>query len=204
MLLKFLESRKNKTNFNIHYRPVFFMEPEQVDVYHALSEVIDADKVVFAKVCLAELVAKPKSSQQNLKHWHRVQRRRLDFLICSESSLEPTLAIKLENELDSKRRRKFGPDVVEEVLDDIGLPLLRLNAEDAGHAEYLTNKLTFAKEEYRQKRSNYSLELKMQEASTTIVDQFVVMAKSSVSNSWAVVSSIFHRLVLRVRNETSK
>jgi hypothetical protein len=204
MFLKFFESSESKANLTPHYRPGNFMEPERVAVYNTLSEVIDSDNEVFVKVCLAELVTKPKSSQQNLKHWRRVQRRRLDFLICSASALEPILAIKVETELDSKLRRKLGPDVVDEVLDDIGLPLLRINAEDARHAEYLTHKIQFAKEEYRQKIPNSALEPKTQQASTTIVSQFIAIAKSLVSNFWAVVRTAFHRLVLRATNETSK
>jgi hypothetical protein len=64
------------------------------------------------------------------------------------------MAIKLENEADSKRRRKRGPDIAEEVLQDIGIPLLRLAAQDEYQAESLAKQINVTLKEGRQKRAD--------------------------------------------------
>ncbi len=124
-IVKSILPKKEVADSTPHYQPGTFLNLEEVVVYKALSKVFDANTKVFTKVWLAELVASPKPERHHLAHWRRVQRRRLDFLICSASTFKPILAIKLETELDSKKRHKGGPGIVEEVLEDIGVPLLR-------------------------------------------------------------------------------
>lgn len=125
-------------------------------VFNALAKVFDANTKVLAKVSLAELVAAPKTDRKYLQHWRRVQRRTIDFLICSAPGLKPVLAIKLETELDSRKRRAIGPSVLEEVLGDIGLPILRLKAQDEYDAKDLAKKIDFTLKESRKPRPGNS------------------------------------------------
>lgn len=173
-------------------------------MYKALSEVFDANTKVFAKVCLAGLVTAPKADRQYLAHWRRVQRRTIDFLICSASTLKPILAIKLETEFDSKKRRASGPGVLEEVLEDIGLPLLRLRAQDEYDAEDLVKKINFTLKENSQPKSAVPSQPKESEAITTTINRKLTVAAKSATNLWTNTKDKYRVRTSQVSRETSK
>lgn len=167
-----------------HYEPGTFLSPTESTAFNALSKMFDAKTNVLAKVCLAELVATPRD-RQYLAHWRRVQRRTVDFLVCSAPCVKPVLAIKLETEVDSKKRRANGPDILEEVLEDIGLPLLRLRAQDQYDAEDLVKKINLALKGNRnagpvasQRNSHAS------PAMTTVGNSKLNHVTTSISNIW--------------------
>lgn len=114
-----------------------FLHSWEISTYRTLCEVFDANNTVLAKVSLAELVDIPRPDRRYLAHWRRVQRRTLDFVICSTATLKPVLAIKMETELESTRRRTKGSDIVKQVLEDTGLPLLHLKAQKEYDVKHL-------------------------------------------------------------------
>ena len=202
--MKTIFSKQETTDSTPHYKPRAFLDSVEGNVYKALSEVFDANTKVFAKVCLAGLVAVPKADRQYLAHWRRVQRRTIDFLICSASTLKPILAIKLETELDSKKRRASGPGILEEVLEDIGLPLLRLRAQDEYDAEDLVKKINFTLKENSQPRSVASSQSKQPEAITTTINRKLTVAAKSATNLWSNTKDKYRVRTSQVSRETSK
>lgn len=178
-----------------HYKPCAFLNSEEVAVYKALSKVFDANTKVLTKVCLAELVDTPKE-RQYLAHWRRVQRRTVSFLICAASNLKPILAIKLETALDSKKRRASGPDILEEVLEDIGLPLLRLRAQDEYEAEDLVKKINFTLKENRQTKPAVRHDADDPGAMTTSTNRRMIIATRSVSNLWSTAKDKYRMYTL--------
>lgn len=202
-VVKSIFPKKEVAGSTPHYQPGTFLNSEEVAVYKALSKVFDTNTKVFTKVWLAELVATPKHDQQQLRYWRRVQRRRLDFLICSASTFKPILAIKLETESDSKRRRKSGPGIVEEILEDIGLPLLRLKAQDEYQAEHLAKQINFTLKERRQKRS-VTDEPPEQETTTTIVNEVLSVAARSTATLCTNAVSRFRGRLAQLSKNTPK
>lgn len=130
------------------YKPrAGFLTSQEIALYNTLHEIFDDNNEVLVKVSLAKLVAIPGADRRYLAHWRRVQRRSLDFLICSSCPIVPVLAIKMETEAESKKRRERGQDIVDTVLKDIGLPLLRLRARDKHKAKDLAKQISFLLEE---------------------------------------------------------
>lgn len=128
---------KQKSNGSIpHYqrRPQFLSDPE-LAAYHILTKVFDANIRIFAKVALPQLIASFRPKEQEVSHWGRVQRRRIEFLLCAGSNLEPILAVKVT--------ASFSRDVIDDVLEDIGLPLLRLKPRNAYNLEDVTRRINF-------------------------------------------------------------
>lgn len=121
---------------------------QEFALYETLREIFDDKKnEVLLKVSLAELVCIPEPNRDNLAHWRRVQRRRLDFLVCSLPMMKPVLAIKMETEAESKKRRANNPDVLDKVLEDVRVPLLRLKARDRHEVKNLVKQIAFLLEE---------------------------------------------------------
>ena len=130
------------------YKPrVGFLTLQESALYQTLHEIFKDKNEVLLKVSLAELVAIPGPNRRFLAHWRRVQRRTIDFLICSSHPVIPILAIKMETDAESKKRRSNGRDVVDTVLQDIGLPLLHLRARDKHKAKDLAKQISFLLEE---------------------------------------------------------
>lgn len=123
----------------------------QRELYDRLTEAVGAHSQVFVKVRLADLVRNPGQNPKFRSHWIRVQRRAVDFLLVSRSSLAPVMAIKLESKADNKRRRVRGPDTIEEVLHDIDVPLLRLPVQEHYEAKDLVRKMRFTLSDHKRK-----------------------------------------------------
>ena len=203
--MKFSFSKQDTVDSTPHYKPRPFLNSVETTVYKALSEVFDANTKVLAKVCLAELVATPKADRQHLAHWRRVQRRSLDFLICSGPTLKPALAIKLETESDSKKRRASGPDILEDVLLHIGLPLLRLRAQEAYDAKDLVNKINITLKESRKAKSASSQEGHEAEApAATTLNQTLTGAAKSAASIWTNAKEKYRVRMSQLPRETSK
>ena len=121
-----------------------FLSTQEIDAYNVLTEVFGADIGIFPKVALADLAARFRPDEAQVAHWTKVQFIRIDFLVCQGPALEPILAIKIERRSRSKAR---GRDVLDDVLEDIGLPLLRLNAHRKYEKKDIISKINFAIQE---------------------------------------------------------
>ena len=114
-----------------HYeRRGHFLGKREIAAYHVLRQVFDEDISVCPKVRLAELVTKFKPKENEVQHWSKVQLEKIDFLVCAGPTIEPLLAIKLVTNSNIEKRRTRGRDAFEDVLQDIGLPLLRMKARN--------------------------------------------------------------------------
>jgi len=112
-----------------HYeRRGHFLNKREIAAYSVLRQVFDEDISVCPKVRLAELVTKFKPEENEVRHWSKVQLEKIDFLVCAGPTFEPLLAIKLVTDSDIKKRQSRGKDALEDVLINIGLPLLRMKA----------------------------------------------------------------------------
>ena len=119
-----------------------FLSTQEIAAYNVLTEVFGADIGIFPKVALADLAAKFRPDEEQVAHWTKVQFRRIDFLVCEGPALEPILAIKIE-----RRSKARDRDVLDDVLEDIGLPLLRLNAHRKYEKTDIIRKVNFAIQE---------------------------------------------------------
>ena len=172
------------------YQPRALLSPKGLATFETLCQVVGKDSTVLAKVSLAELVKVPNSDRRYLTHWRRVQRRTLDFLICSALSLKPYLAIKLETDSESKKRRANGPDVIKQVLGDIELPLLYLRANEEHGAKDLAKKITFLLQERQEEKPAPEPEVEESESTTTTT---LTRAAGPVANIWTAAKEKYYK-----------
>jgi len=105
-------------------RPLF--EPAEQELLAALEQAVGERYRVLAKVRIADVVevtAVPRRS-----YWYhatnRISAARFDFLLCDPQSLEPACAIEMEAASEANA-------FLDELCQTIGLPLVRLDAEQA-------------------------------------------------------------------------
>jgi hypothetical protein len=102
-----------------------FLSPAETSFYHVLKSMLGERLVICPKVSLAELffVARGESYQT----WqNKIDRKRVDFLLCQPQTLKPVLAIELDNSSHRRADRQERDAFVEKVFAAAGLPLARV------------------------------------------------------------------------------
>lgn len=109
-------------------RESLLLEHEQ-RYFTTLTQVVGHHARVFPKVRLSDFIQPHGVNPEQRAHWMRVQRRCVDFLLCSPNNLSPVLAIDLDTRA-KKRRRDASPggDVLDKALKTADIPLLRIRA----------------------------------------------------------------------------
>lgn len=109
-------------------RESLLLEHEQ-RYFTTLTQVVGAHARVFPKVRLSDFIQPHGVNPEQRAHWMRVQRRCVDFLLCSPNNLSPVLAIDLDTRA-KKRRRDASPggDILDKALRTANIPLLRIRA----------------------------------------------------------------------------
>lgn len=109
-------------------RESLLLEHEQ-HYFRSLTQVVENYARVFPKVRLSDLVQPHGVQPEQKAHWMRVQRRCVDFLLCSPDNLAPVLAIDLDTRAKKRRRAQSpGGDVLDLALKRANIPLLRVRA----------------------------------------------------------------------------
>lgn len=80
---------------------------------------------IFPKVRLLD-VLNVKAGEGRQAAFNRVQSKHLDFLLCERETSRPVLALELDDSSHQRTTRKTRDAFVEEVLEVIGLPALRI------------------------------------------------------------------------------
>ena len=91
----------------------------------ALRAAVADEYEIFAKVRLLDLL-NMKAGEGRQAAFNRVQAKQLDFLLCERGTSRPVLAIELDDSSHQRSDRRARDAFVEEVLEVIGLPALRV------------------------------------------------------------------------------
>lgn len=109
-------------------RESLLLEHEQ-RYFATLTRVVGHHARVFPKVRLSDFIQPHGVNPEQRAHWMRVQRRCVDFLLCSPNNLAPVLAIDLDTRAKKRRRDATpGGDVLDKALKTANIPLLRIRA----------------------------------------------------------------------------
>lgn len=104
-----------------------FLSNAELSFYRVLSQVVEGDKVIFTKVNLADLffVVRPK---ENPGYRNKIDRKHVDFLICSARDARPCYAVELDDSSHARPDRVERDAFVDAVFQTAGLPLVRVKA----------------------------------------------------------------------------
>lgn len=131
----------------LYRRKQFFMTRAEHEFYKTLLEAVGQDYFVFAQVHLPTILDHTVRGQ----NWHaalaHINRKSVDFVICDKAYISPKLAIELDDRSHERPDRQERDQKVEKILENAGVPLLRLK----NRASFNPNEL---KEEVRAKLGN--------------------------------------------------
>jgi len=102
-----------------------FLTPAEASFLGALRLAVADRYEVFAKVRLLDLLS-VKAGEGRQAAFNRVQAKQIDFLLCERGTSRPVLALELDDSSHQQSSRQARDAFVEEVLEVIGLPALRV------------------------------------------------------------------------------
>jgi len=117
--------------------------PAECNFLTVLQRVCASRYTVFGKVRIADIVQVRKGlpSKEWRQAFNRISSKHIDFLLCDPESLEVRCAVELD---DASHRRKDRSDrdlFVDRVLEEAGIPLLRVRARASYKPEELVQSL---------------------------------------------------------------
>jgi ribosomal protein L37AE/L43A len=102
-----------------------FLSPSEASFYHVLKSMVGERMVIFSQVSLAGIFfVAPGDGYQTFQN--KIDRKRVDFLLCDPKTLKPVLGIELDDASHRRPDRQERDAFVEKVFADAKLPLARV------------------------------------------------------------------------------
>ncbi|MDG2380321.1 MAG: DUF2726 domain-containing protein [Pirellulaceae bacterium] len=97
--------------------------------YFALREVVQEEYPIFAMVRIADLL-RVKQGEPKRQSWqNRINAKHIDFVLCDAGSLEPVLAIEVDDRSHQRADRRKRDEFVNDAFEAADLPLMRIKAQ---------------------------------------------------------------------------
>lgn len=116
-----------------------FFTSAEANFYRILKRTIKEHFLIFPKVSLKEFLFIPvqtnRSEYQSL--FNKIDRKHVDFLICSPETLQPVFAIELDDSSHRRASRSERDTFIDSVLSTANLPLVRVPVRAAYNTQEL-------------------------------------------------------------------
>ncbi|MBN1312031.1 MAG: DUF2726 domain-containing protein [Anaerolineae bacterium] len=130
------------------------LSPAEVSFYHVLSSIANGRVVICPKVGLKDilLITKRYKSRDYYSYFGRISQKHVDFVLCNPKSMQPVVAIELDDRSHSKASRSKRDAVVDQIFSAAALPLLHIPAAKS----YNTTELATILEPYLRREEAHS------------------------------------------------
>ena len=102
--------------------------------YKSLVKAVQDDWAVFAMVRIADILVVPKGTNKRRTWLNKILAKHIDFVLCDLSSLEPQVAIELDDSSHQRKDRQARDEFVDHAFESAGLPLVRFPVRASYHA----------------------------------------------------------------------
>ncbi|MCA9216200.1 MAG: DUF2726 domain-containing protein [Planctomycetales bacterium] len=109
--------------------------------FRELQVAIDGQWAIFAMVRIADLLSVKSGTQKRQSWQNKINCKHIDFVICDPHSLEPVLAIELDDRTHQRADRVRRDEFVNAAFEAAQLPLLRIKAARAYFADEIATHL---------------------------------------------------------------
>lgn len=116
---------KVKSQYAYKAKP-YLMTYVENKCYHALVQAVGETCYVFPQVHLSAIIDHKVEGQSWKGAFSHINQKSVDFVLCDKRYLSPKLAIELDDRTHERPDRIDRDGEVERVLEQAGLPLLRL------------------------------------------------------------------------------
>lgn len=119
----------------------FFLTRAEHECYDALVSAVGAEYFVFAQVHLPTLVDNKVKGQNWRGAFRHISEKSVDFVLCDKAYISAKLAIELDDKTHERPERQERDREVERILQEAGVPLLRLENRGSFNPSELTQKI---------------------------------------------------------------
>lgn len=109
-------------------RPALVTKAE-LRFYKSLQKAVQDDWEIFAMVRVADLIRVEKNAPKRRKWLNKILAKHVDFVLCDPGTLEPQMAIELDDRSHERPDRIERDIFMNEAFESAGLPLLRVPVE---------------------------------------------------------------------------
>jgi hypothetical protein len=115
-----------------------FLTPAEHSFYHVLRTMAADRALIFPQVALSNLFRVTSTDQSELyTYTNKIDRKRVDFLLCEPVSLRPLVGIELDDGSHRRSDRQTRDAFVENVFIAAGLPLIRVETRQGYSVQQL-------------------------------------------------------------------
>ena len=105
-----------------------FLSPAELAFYRVLLAALGDRATVCPKVNLADVFFVPQGPSSQ-SHRNRIDRKHVDFLVCSSQTMRPVCGVELDDASHARADRQERDAFVDEVFAVAGMPLVRVPAQ---------------------------------------------------------------------------
>jgi very-short-patch-repair endonuclease len=135
-------SVENKRKTYQYKKKDFFLSRAEHECYDALVTAVGKDFYIFAQVHLPTIVDNKVVGQNWKGAFRHINEKSVDFVLCDKAYIAPKLVIELDDSTHERPDRIERDREVERILEEAGLPLLRLGNHGSFNAQELNQKIT--------------------------------------------------------------
>lgn len=105
----------------------------ELSFFQVLRETLGEQYAIFVQVALPALVQVQKGQPHNQwqRHFNRLQSKRIDFVFCEQKTLQPILALELDDASHQKPSRQKRDKTLDAIFQAANFPLLHIPAQRA-------------------------------------------------------------------------
>jgi very-short-patch-repair endonuclease len=131
LYLNFFANQKNRNNHKVYrsQHRQYFMSAVENRFYHILMQVVGHKYYIFAQVHLPTIVDHKVIGQNWKAAFRHIDEKSVDFVLCDKFDISPKLAIELDDSSHNQPARQERDAIVDRVLSEAGLPLLRVRSQ---------------------------------------------------------------------------
>ena len=124
-----------------YQRKWYLVTPSELSFFHTLLGVVNDFYYVVPQVHLSSLLNHKTWGQSWKGALSRIQRKSVDYVICSRKELTPVCAIELDDPSHSEPDRIERDKLVESIFQEAGIPLIRIKTQEQNNISLLRGKL---------------------------------------------------------------
>lgn len=121
-----------------------FLSTAEKSFYKVLYQVIGKKYLIFAKVRLADIIRVKAGTKDYCGANNKIQSKHIDFIVINPQSLEPVIAVELDDSSHNSDRAKEKDIFKDDIFDACGVRIVRFKAQKAYTVEEIRSGLNIA------------------------------------------------------------
>ncbi len=143
-ILSYFINKNRKANGTKNYaykKKEYLLTKPEHDFLNILQTILDNRYYIFPQIHISSLLEHEIVGQSWKGALSHIDRKSVDYVICDKTNISPLLVIELDDSSHSRNDRIERDRIVEEILKEANIPLLRIPLIEINQIDNLRNKI---------------------------------------------------------------